>query len=370
MDPGSLLRQGLGALERGGRRGVAALRGTWRRIRAWRRIRFTSSGGLFTAATFAVGFAAVNTGNNLLYLLLGAMLGLIAVSGWLSERVIRKLEVHRRVPRGVTAGRPCRIRYLVRNPRRRIPSFALELGEEGLPGRAYVQILPAGASVVVSSETRFHRRGIVRLSAVTLSTSFPFGFFLKERDVAQPGEVVVWPRTDRPVREPHLPAGLRMQVRASAAAATAATRGEYRALRSYRVGDDPRDIHWRTSARLARPVVREYDSGGTESLWICLDTRSGPGDDAEAAVEIAASLAARVLRSGRRVGFAAPGLLVEEGEGPMHLEALLTALARVDFHPGAPPPRPPVGPDRCVLVAPGPCEASGFGDLFFPGRER
>ena len=49
----------------------------------------------------------MNTGNNLLYLLLGAMLGLIAVSSWLSEQAIRGLEIKRLTPRGVTVGRTC-----------------------------------------------------------------------------------------------------------------------------------------------------------------------------------------------------------------------------------------------------------------------
>ncbi|MGB1780177.1 MAG: hypothetical protein ACPHQP_11530, partial [Longimicrobiales bacterium] len=78
------------------RRSASALRETWARIRAWRRIRFTSGGVVFTVGTTAVGFAAMNTGNNLLYLLLGAMLGFIAVSGWLSEQAIRGLRVERR----------------------------------------------------------------------------------------------------------------------------------------------------------------------------------------------------------------------------------------------------------------------------------
>ena len=86
------------------RRGARALRETWARIRAWRRIRFTSGGVVFTLGTIAVGFAAMNTGNNLLYLLLGSMLGFIAVSGWLSEQAIRGLRVERRAPRAVTVG--------------------------------------------------------------------------------------------------------------------------------------------------------------------------------------------------------------------------------------------------------------------------
>jgi hypothetical protein len=55
----------------------------WRQLRAWRRIYFTGFGLAFTLGTVAVGFAAMNTANNLLYLLLGSMVGLMTVSSWL-----------------------------------------------------------------------------------------------------------------------------------------------------------------------------------------------------------------------------------------------------------------------------------------------
>ena len=84
-------------------RGWRKARDIWREIRAWRRIHFTGGGLVFTLGAFAVGFAAMNTGNNLLYLLLGAMLGFITVSGWLSEQAIRGLVIHRHVPRAVVA---------------------------------------------------------------------------------------------------------------------------------------------------------------------------------------------------------------------------------------------------------------------------
>ena len=74
---------------------LAGIRGTWRKLRAWRRISFTSGGLVFTIGALAVGFAAMNTGNNLLYLLLGSMLGFIAVSGWLSEQAIWNLGIER-----------------------------------------------------------------------------------------------------------------------------------------------------------------------------------------------------------------------------------------------------------------------------------
>ena len=97
---------------------LTILQKAWRRLRGWRRIHFTVGGAVFSAGSLAIGFAAVNTGNNLLYLLFGAMLGFIALSGWLSERVLRQLEISRRTPRGVTVEKPLRITYYVTNRKR------------------------------------------------------------------------------------------------------------------------------------------------------------------------------------------------------------------------------------------------------------
>ena len=88
---------------------LTTLREAWKRLRGWRRIRFTTGGALFSAGSLAIGFAAVNTGNNLLYLLLGAMRGCIALAGWLSERVLRRLGIRGRPPRGVPVETPIRI---------------------------------------------------------------------------------------------------------------------------------------------------------------------------------------------------------------------------------------------------------------------
>lgn len=336
-----------------------------RELRAWRRISFTSGGAVFTAGAFAVGFAAMNTGNNLLYLLLGAMLGLIAVSGWLSERAIRALRLERQVPRAVTAGQEFRLAYEVRNHKRRLPSMAVEIVEGALPGRAFLAHVAAQGTARARSANTLPRRGVHRLGTVTLSTAFPFGMFRKERDLEIPGQLVVWPRTDRPVPDP-VPGGGRVPRTGGGTKGAQGHRGEYRSLRSYRSGDDPRDIHWRSSARLRDPVLREYERDGAETRWICLDLRSEPGDAAEVAVEAAASLAGRAMAEGRSFALAAGVAAVDPGEGAGQLERVLDVLARVEFSPHAPFPDPPADPEACVLVSVG--GAPGFGESVVVGH--
>lgn len=344
------------------------LRTVWARVRAWRRIRFTAAGLLFTLGTLAVGFAAINTGNNLLHLLLGAMLGAMGVSGWLSERMIRDLSITRSVPRGTPVGQVARIRYRVTNHKRRMASLAVELAEEGLPGVAFVGRVDAGGELSAHATNTFERRGVHVLSTLTVSTTFPFGLFRRERDLTLPGEIVVWPRADLRVRPPREGAGRRRARAEAQVGAAAGARGEYRGLREYRPGDDPRDIHWRSSARLSGPVVREYDRDASETLWICLDTGTSPGEAAEDAADIAGSLAGAAARDGRPFALVAGRGLIAPGLGPAHLEAVLDALARVDFEPGAPAPEPPIHPSACVLVTAGAVRGADWADVYGAGE--
>jgi uncharacterized protein (DUF58 family) len=330
------------------------LREAAKTLRRWlrppRRLRFTRAGTLLTVAIIALGFATLNTGNNLLYLVLGGLLGLIMVSGWLSEQVLRGIMVKRRLPHAAVAGNPVSIVYEVTNLKRRFPSLALELREERFPDGAFLSAAWPGKVGLARGEYTVKRRGVLRFSRLIVRTGFPFGLFVKERDLRMPGTLVVWPRSDRTVREP-LRAGERVRrIGTTAAMGVAIGRGEYRSLRGFLPGDDPRDVHWRSTARTGVPVVREYERDSSDTLWICLELRAIDGDAAEAAVEIAASLAARAERENERFGLATNDAVIDPGSGPGQMESVLDMLARARFRMDAPPLSPPTDPGQCVLV--------------------
>jgi uncharacterized protein (DUF58 family) len=323
-----------------------------RRLRPPRRLGLLRPGAFLIAGIFGLGLAALNTGNNLLYLLLGALLGMVVLSGWMSEQVVRHAVVTRRVPRGARAGGVARIAYLVEN-RGRSPIYALEIREAGRDGVAFVPTLEPGARCVAHARHRFHQRGVFPLRRLVVSTSFPFGLFLKQRDVEQAGSIVVWPRGDMAVRDPRPGAGGLRQQRSVAAAATRA-RGDFRALRPYRPGDDPRDVNWRASARSAVPVVREYEQDAAAAFWLCLDLQRPLGEHAasEQAIELAASLAVRAARNGERFGFASADVRLDPAPGRRQLERVLDALAAARPRPDAPPPPRPAPAGLCLLITP------------------
>jgi uncharacterized protein (DUF58 family) len=351
-------------------RGRVKLEGWRGRLQKWfrppRRLHFTRSGWAFTGGIFGIGFAALNTANNLLYLLLGGMLGLIVLSGWLSEQALRGLIVRRRVPRGITAREPARIGYEVTNRKKRMPTLALEVREVGTEQRAFIAGVPPGGTAFARADITYERRGIYMLNELTLATTFPFGLFIKERDVELGGSVVVWPRTDRVARPP-MPGGTRARRMGSIASGAGGGRGEYRGLREYRSGDDPRDVHWRSTARLQTPVVREYERDESDTLWLCLDLRAQPGDVAEMGVEIAAALAASAVARGGRFGFASADTEVQAGAGAAQLDMVLDALAGARFRPNAPRVVPPAAPSECVLITSNEPDPR-FGDVYLAER--
>lgn len=333
------------------------------RLRPPRRLRVLRPGALLLTGTVALGFATLNTGNNLLFLLLGTLLGMILLSGALSERTLAAVTVVRVPPGPLTAGRPGRLTYEIAHRGRRLPACAVEVLEPGLEGSVFVALLERGEAIRAAATVTPPLRGIYSLERVTLATAFPFGFFRKERDVEAAGVLVVRPPTDRAVRTPTLHAPRGVQHAPERAGAGADRRGAFRGLRPWRTGDDPRDVHWRSTARMGAPVVREFDRESGDATWLVLDVRA-PLETAEQAVEVTAALAARLTAAGVPWGFAAGQERVRPGTGLGRLDLVLDLLAGLEVGPSVPRTRPPAPPAESILVTAAQVADEGWLDLY------
>jgi uncharacterized protein (DUF58 family) len=302
------------------------------RARGWlawftppRSTRPTRDGWWCLGAAVALGFAAMNTGNNLLYLLASLLLGLIVVSGVLSEQSMRRLRLAPLVPDEIHAGRPAVVGARVANRKRWRTSYSLTLEAPGADAgrRRWIPRLPAGAEREVTWEVTLPARGRHRLPGVRVCTRFPFGLFVKTGRLLLDEPVVVFPAL-RPVA-PHHRALL-----AAPGPVAVRRRGrghELHSLRDYRTGDDPRLIHWRSSARAGALVVRELEAETTTDTRLVLEDRGGDPARRERGISEAASLAAHLCRAGGAVELVGPGTAVPLGRGRAHLRRLLTALA-------------------------------------------
>lgn len=358
-------------------RGLAA-----RFLRPPRTIRFTRDGFKFVLVTLAIGVAAINTGNNLLYLVLAMMLSFIILSGVLSEMTMRGISAVREVPSTAVAGEPVLVRVALTNAKQWAPSFSLAvydlLGRAGRgrrgraqppepPPRAYFLKVSPGETVWGRYTYTFARRGRTRFAGFRLATRYPFGLFLKAGVIEGDGEVIVLPPVD-PIAAPpsgdSWTSGDRPVERRGHGSTPSG-------LREYRPGDEPRTIHWRRSAALEELVVRELDRDDRDRVLVALATRFPSAaaarprfdDRFEAAVRRAASLAAHYLGQGYEVELRTGEGVVGLGTGARQRQAILTALAlvepevtgraRVLSGEGEGAPVPPVAPGMLpILVTP------------------
>jgi uncharacterized protein (DUF58 family) len=297
----------------------------WALWRPRRTIRPTREGWWCLAVAMALGVTAMNTGNNLLYLLESMVLALIIVSGVLSEQSVRGVRVVAVPPDEVYAGAPCSVAARLTNTKRRRPSFSIALERPGTGERCtYLARLGAGEERLVTWEETLPRRGRHRLDGVRLVTRFPFGLFVKASRVTGADEVLVYPR-----RVPPPAALLRQAGGLGSAPARRRGRGhELYDLRAYRNGDDPRLIHWRVSARIGALTTRELEAETAQDACIVLRGHGG-ADDArlEQALAEAAAVATTLLGRGARVGMTGAGIDIPPGQGRAHARRLLTALA-------------------------------------------
>ena len=319
-----------------------------RRLRPPRRLSFTREGKVIVVLSVGVGFAAINTGNNLLYLLLGWLLSFIIASGILSEQTLKKLIVSRRPPPRVFAGEPFLMEVAIENGKPKRASYSIEVEDlidtTPLDKRCYFLKVPEGKTQRTSYRHTFVRRGLYTLTGYRLATKFPFALFRKSRDVAAPLELLVYPARVQVPRPPP-----RAQVRGETSANRLGRRGEFFGLRERRVGDDRRDVHWKSSARSGRLLVREYEDELAKRVAIAVDnalplaTREAIEDGAatpvmeaqvaavERAISVAASLAATYLEVGWTVEIYARGEHVPPGTGRQHEARIGRILAMLPY---------------------------------------
>ncbi|MCG8423208.1 MAG: DUF58 domain-containing protein [Proteobacteria bacterium] len=309
----------------------------WHKIRPPRRLKFTREGRYFVAITVGIGLAAINTGNNLLYLLLGWLLSVIIASGALSDVSMRGLRVRRRPPPRIFADRPFLMEISVENCKDSLSSYSIEIEDlvdrKPLDKKCYFLKVPPGRTQRTSYRHTFPRRGIYEFTGFRIGTKFPFALFHKSRDVGESEEVLAYPAV-----YPVPPPAPRAQNPGGTTATQIGRRGEFFGLREYRDGDDRRDIHWRSSARTGRLLVREYEEESQKQVAILIDNALSLASDSdqpddrdvealERAISLAASLASTYIGMDYVVKLMARGAHLPFSAGQAQLTRILRTLA-------------------------------------------
>jgi uncharacterized protein (DUF58 family) len=329
----------------------------------------TRVGIAYFLAVLVIGIAALNTGNNLLYIVVAAMLGAILVSGMVSARALSGLELDVRLPRHIFAGEAAPGRVVLKNgrrlpscsvsvlaakekkekrwrwmpstfgfPRRRPPErqwirFAdrklsrMEIGEgrqeEILAGPVYFPYLAAGATQGSDLNFCFSRRGQFQQRGFRLSTRFPFAFLEKTRAVPSESEIVIYPSV-------HAAGPLAAIFPKISGEFESFLRGEGVELHSIREGtaeDSSRYVDWKATAKSGSTKVREFNREDEQRMRIVFDN---PANGVltviayESMVQTAASLSWHFAQRRVQLSFAGQGY-----DGNPDLYAFLKYLALV-----------------------------------------
>lgn len=321
-----------------------------------RKLTLSREGKFLFLICVGIGFAAVNTGGNLLYLLFSMSLSIIVASGILSELSLRGVSLQCEALPEVVAGLPAHVPMTLRNGKSRFNSFSLEgsllmeeISIEQTPG--FLQRLAARESGVATARLLFPRRGVFRARGFRISTSYPFSFFTKGLNVERDQWVTVLPRGDHPVE-----AEIRVLARGAEEEDVARTGrgGEFYSARPMGPGDDWHDVYWRGTARTGRYMVKEYQGltgrrvlldlvlrGSFPHLEASSKGRSrrrrvplldeGRREQLETGIELGASVARQLLMWGYDVGLRAPNGVLAPAGGENAVRPLLRQMARLGY---------------------------------------
>lgn len=296
--------------------------------------RVTPAGWLVLVGMCLAGGFGLDTTQTLSYQMFAFLICAVVVALIASAFARPKLSFERMLPKFGTAGEPLPYQLIVRNATGRAqkglsiieqlpdprPSFeefvtTPEPGEEkrnwydrsqgwyrweylvskntvATASETPLPAVPAKGSVELSMELVPRRRGFLRLQGFTVFAPDPFGIFRANRPSSLPETVLILPkRYAIPAIE--LPGISKFQQGGVSMASSVGESEEFVALRDYRAGDPLRHIHWRSFAKLGKPVVKEFQDEFFVRHALVLDTFGVPlhGDLFEEAVSVAASFA-------------------------------------------------------------------------------
>lgn len=238
--------------------------------------KISREGWIYIAGVLLVAFAALNTGNNLLFLILASLIAVILMSGILSTVTLSGVKVSLELPEHIFAGQTVRASVELENEKLTLPSFSLRveaIKPKGEPQNAILETpvffpyVPKQDRMRQSVPMTFPRRGLYRQDAFRIVTRFPFGFLQKARRVDLKAEALVYPSIEPTSELIDILPGIQ-----GALETTAKGRGQdLYALRGYTANDSVRHVHWKASARSGSLMVREFTREDDCRVLLVLD---------------------------------------------------------------------------------------------------
>ncbi len=336
----------------------------------------TREGMAYLGLALLIGVAALNTANNLLFIVLAAMLSAVVVSGAASAAVLRRLELELIAPQNAFAMRPVTLRVNLHNPRLWMPAFSVKvfspsdkkkkkpgwewrktefvfpkqnswmrlpdytLGRKLPPPRQakiltrplYFTFVAPRSTAGIEVDVLFSRRGQYTQDGFSVATRFPFSFLIKSRKVRLERELLVYPA----LLEADDFLDVLPMITGEFVSFMRGRGTELYLIREYTPGDPGRYVDWKATAKTGDLKVREFTREDERRLRLVFDNPV-PGQVSppayEHAVSLAASLACHFSSENIELSFAGTAY-----EGGNNLEDFLRYLAVIQpakLQPGA-----------------------------------
>jgi uncharacterized protein (DUF58 family) len=342
---------------------------TWLFTWAWRR--FTPAGLAVLTGTFITFFMSVDTEHNRNYQAFALLFCFSIVGFVLSLGFNGQFQAARTLPRFATVGVPLHYKVVLKNltpkkqsgltvlenvfePRPRFQEWFSAQMDEQKRARSFritqvrrtspfrrvrTREVAADAPLQPQQEREIGlqftplRRGLLHLEGLTIARTDPLGLCRGTLKLALPQTVLVLPK--RYALPPlAFPGHQKYQQGGVAQASHVGQSEEFAALRDYRRGDPLRHIHWRSWARLGKPIVREFEDEFFVRHALALDTfiHSEHSDLFEEAVSVAASFACTITTQESLLDllFVGPqSYCFTSGRGLAHSDQMLEILASV-----------------------------------------
>ena len=306
--------------------------------------RITREGWIYLAGIVLVALAAINTGNNLLFLILACLIASILMSGILSSITLAGVEARLELPEYIFAEQTVRGIVELKNEKQTLPSFSLRVegvtkkdsADAAIFGTAvYFPYVPRRETVRLSVPMRFPRRGIYQQEALKIVTRFPFGFLQKARRLDLKSEALVYPSVEATPEYLDVLPGIQ-----GAIESLAKGRGQdLYALRGYLPTDSARHVHWKASARLGSLMVREFAREDDCQVLLVFDPYSAAAtatasntdkQQFELAVALCAAIAWSFHERGALLQYRSVGVEVPLAPATENIFAVLHHLATVE----------------------------------------
>jgi uncharacterized protein (DUF58 family) len=289
-------------------------------------IRITRAGWFYILLTIFLGVSGINTGNNLIYLIVAAFLSFMGVSGFFGKRNISAIDVRLELPGEIYANTDVPVKITIRNKRRFLPAFLIRVhlsqNEVLCP---FVDVKGEATTYLTLS---FHERGHVKIGTMYLSSVFPFNFFVRYRTIPGVYDALVFPGVKKCDS-----LGLferERRYRGEQALERTGYEADIISVRDYIEGDPIKYIHWKASAKTGRLKTKELSSLSHRPIVIDFDAI--PIRDVEERISCVTYVLLKLFRQNIPVGLRISGAVHKPpkagGEGTKALRfAMLTKLA-------------------------------------------